>query len=63
MQQDGKEKLYYTVVSESGPSHKKIYEVDAMLNSNRIGHGSGTSVLKAEQAAAKEALALFGDID
>lgn len=63
VQQDGKEKLYYIVVSESGPSHKKVYEVDAMLNSNRIGHGSGTSVLKAEQAAAKEALSLFGDTE
>lgn len=63
VQQDGKERLYYTVVSETGPSHQKTFLVHAMLNSNCIGRGVGSSVPKAEQAAAREALALFGEHD
>ena len=54
--------LEYNVVGESGPDHMKIFEVDAMLNSNVIGHGSGKSKREAEQNAAKQALELFGEI-
>ena len=54
--------LEYTVVSESGPDHMKIFEVEAKLNSNVIGHGSGRSKREAEQAAAKKALELFGEM-
>ncbi len=60
VQQDGQEHLCYTVVSEKGPDHDKIFEVCAMLNSNPIGRGTGHSKREAEQAAAKEALILFG---
>ncbi|MBQ8908279.1 MAG: ribonuclease III [Clostridia bacterium] len=60
IQQDGKEQLHYEVTAEYGPDHRKTYEVDAMLNSNPIGHGVGPSVAKAEQEAAREALILFG---
>ncbi len=61
-QSDGGEKLEYITVGESGPDHKKIFEVDAMLNSNIIGHGSGHSKREAEQNAARQALELFGEI-
>ncbi|MBQ7293692.1 MAG: ribonuclease III [Clostridia bacterium] len=54
--------LEYNVVGESGPDHMKVFEVDAMLNSNVIGHGSGRSKREAEQNAAKQALELFGEI-
>ncbi|MBP5245391.1 MAG: ribonuclease III [Clostridia bacterium] len=54
--------LEYTTVSESGPSHNKIFEVQVTLNNNVIGRGSGYSKREAEQQAAKEALSLFGDI-
>ncbi len=60
VQQDGHERLHYEVIAESGPEHAKIFEVCAMLNSNVIGHGKGRSKREAEQAAAKEALRLFG---
>ena len=61
VQQEQGEILQYITVSESGPSHMRVFEVDAMLNSNVIGHGSGTSKREAEQMAAKEALTFFGD--
>ncbi len=54
--------LEYTVVGESGPDHMKIFEVEAKLNSNVIGRGSGRSKREAEQAAAKKALELFGEM-
>lgn len=61
VQQDGKESLSYVVVSEEGPDHDKTFEVCAMLNSNPIGKGKGHSKREAEQAAAREALTLFGE--
>ena len=54
--------LEYIVVGESGPDHKKEFEVVARLNSNVIGRGKGRSKREAEQNAAKEALRLFGEI-
>ncbi len=63
VQQAGHEKLSYEVVKESGPDHKKQFEVHAMLNSNVIGSGTGFSKREAEQAAAKKALLLFGEKD
>ncbi len=52
--------LTYAVVGESGPDHQKLFEVDARLNGNVIGHGTGRSKREAEQAAARAALELFG---
>ncbi len=60
IQQVDGEVLCYVVVDESGPDHEKQFEVEARLNSNIIGKGSGKSKRAAEQAAAKEALKLFG---
>jgi ribonuclease-3 len=37
----------------------KIFSVEAKLNSNVIGRGTGRSKREAEQNAAREALALF----
>ena len=54
--------LEYVVVGERGPDHQKEFEVVAKLNSNVIGRGRGRSKREAEQNAAKEALALFGEI-
>ncbi len=53
--------LEYVVVGESGPDHNKVYTVEAKLNSNIIGRGSGRTKKEAEQNAAKEGLALFGE--
>lgn len=60
IQQVDGEVLCYAVVGESGPDHAKQFEVEARLNSNVIGRGEGKSKRAAEQAAAKEALKLFG---
>lgn len=54
--------LEYEVISESGPSHSKRFEVQVKLNNNVIGSGIGTSKREAEQQAAKQALILFGEI-
>lgn len=53
--------LEYEQVSESGPDHNKSFTIRVMLNSNEIGKGTGRSKQEAEQAAAKEALKLFGE--
>lgn len=63
VQQAGHDKLHYQVVRETGPDHKKQFEVRAMLNSNVIGEGVGFSKKEAEQAAARAALLLFGEKD
>ena len=63
VQQDGHEQLCYVVCSEEGPDHDKTFEVCAMLNSNVVGRGRGRSKREAEQAAAREALVLFGVAD
>ena len=60
VQQDQGERLEYVLISESGPAHKRVFEVEAHLNSNVIGHGVGSSKREAEQMAAKQAVALFG---
>ncbi len=61
VQQTEGDYLEYVVVSESGPDHKKTFEVEARLNSNIIGRGTGHTKREAEQNAAKEALSLFGE--
>ena len=60
VQQDGNETLTYQLVAASGPEHDKLFEVEAHINSNVVGHGCGKSKRDAEQSAAKEALRLFG---
>ena len=62
IQQSGVDTLTYVTVASSGPDHEKIFEVEARLNSNIIGRGKGKTKREAEQNAAKEALALFGEI-
>ena len=46
----------YQVVTEEGPSHAKIFTVDAILKGQPYGQGQGGSKKMAEQRAAKEAL-------
>lgn len=54
--------LEYEVISETGPSHSKTFEVQVKLNNNILGGGFGSSKREAEQQAAKQALILFGEI-
>lgn len=60
VQQNPDERFQYILVNESGPDHDKRYEVELRLNSNVVGHGTGSSKKQAEQEAAKEALELMG---
>jgi ribonuclease-3 len=60
IQQEKGEVLEYVTIGESGPAHQKVFTVEARLNGNVIGQGSGPSKRAAEQLAAKEALKLFG---
>ena len=48
------------MIREDGPEHSKVFEVEARINSNAVGRGTGKSKREAEQNAAKEALSLFG---
>lgn len=60
IQKNPGERLSYVTTGESGPDHDKMFNVEVHLNSNVIGKGTGKSKKQAEQAAAKEALALMG---
>ena len=60
VQQNPSDRLRYVVASQTGPDHDKHFVVEVHLNSNCIGSGEGHSKKQAEQAAAKEALALMG---
>lgn len=60
IQKNPDEHLTYVLVGESGPDHRKSFEVEVHLNSNIIGFGIGNSKKAAEQAAAKKALELMG---
>jgi len=46
----------YTVVSETGPDHEKIFEISVLLKDKLLGTGCGRSKKEAEQAAARSAL-------
>ena len=61
IQQEPGDILEYVAVSESGPAHNRVFCVEARLNNNVIGRGSGRSKREAEQNAAREAAALFGE--
>jgi len=46
----------YAIVDESGPPHDRVFKVEARVNGDALGAGSGSSKKAAEQAAAAEAL-------
>lgn len=46
----------YRVVSETGPDHRKLFEVELQIQGKLFGRGTGKSKKEAEQRAAKEAL-------
>ena len=62
VQQTPEETLVYKLVSEEGPPHDRTFGYEVYLNSNLLGRGSGRSKREAEQAAAREALILIGEL-
>jgi len=46
----------YVVKTESGPAHKKFFEIEVKVKGKIFGHGTGWSKKTAEQEAARKAL-------
>jgi ribonuclease-3 len=53
-------RVTYAVIGESGPAHQRTFEVEATVEGERVGTGSGRSKKAAEQVAAEEALKHLG---
>lgn len=49
----------YSIVSESGPDHQKVFEVEIVAGGRLLGTGSGRSKKEAEQNAARVALGML----
>lgn len=49
-------RVTYEVIAESGPAHRRTFEVEALVGRKRVGTGSGRSKKAAEQMAAEQAL-------
>lgn len=63
VQQTPEEVLTYVLVGEDGPPHDRTFSYEVYLNSNLLGRGKGRSKREAEQASAREALILLGELD
>ena len=48
--------LVYELIGEQGPDHCKEFTVRVLLNGEEVGRGVGTSKIRAEQAAAAQAI-------
>ena len=51
--------IKYEVVSDTGPSHKKVFEVEVAADGKALGRGIGKNKKEAEQNAAKEAITVI----
>lgn len=56
IQSKSDEKIIYKIIGETGPDHKKEYEIEVYLGTKAIGKGKGNNKKEAEQNAAKSAL-------
>lgn len=54
-------RVTYVVTGESGPAHRRTFEVEAKVGEERVGTGAGKSKKAAEQMAAEEALRRLGE--
>lgn len=62
VQQKKNQVLSYALTGESGPDHDKCFDIQVRLNGKVVGTGSGSSKKRAEQDAARAAIAaLFPD--
>ena len=57
VQQKKNQVLSYKLVAETGPDHDKHFEVSVSLNGKEVGQGEGRSKKRAEQEAARLAIA------
>ncbi len=56
VQNKGTNTVSYELVSQSGPDHAKVFEVNCLVAGNIVGTGTGRSKKAAEQNAAYEAI-------
>lgn len=56
VQANSLQNVKYVVVDQEGPDHAKIFKVEATINGESLGSGSGKKLKEAEQVAAKMAL-------
>lgn len=57
VQADNKRTISYVLLSVEGPSNQRVFETGVQIDGITYGKGKGSSKKRAEQAAAKEALA------
>ena len=55
----GNDQIRYTIISESGPSHKREFEVELFVGDLSCGKGMGRSKKEAEEEAARSVLGSF----
>ena len=55
LQVNGDVDIRYQVISENGPAHDKMFEVEVLVEGQSLGRGQGRSKKLAEQEAAKNA--------
>jgi len=53
----------YVVTGESGPDHRKVFQVEVLVDGQAVGHATGRSKKEAEQQAARLALEELGATD
>jgi len=53
-------RVSYAVIAAPGPPHRRTFEVEAIVDSKRVGEGVGRSKKAAEQVAAEQALKELG---
>lgn len=63
IQQNADNDIDYVVISEEGPEHDKIFNIELLLNGKVIGSGSGSSKKEAEQHAAYNGLIFLGEVN
>lgn len=56
LQVNGDVAIRYQVISETGPAHDKVFDVEVLVEGESIGQGQGRSKKLAEQEAAKNAV-------
>ena len=60
MQERGWPTASYRVVAETGPDHRKVFEVEARVQGHASARGQGNTKKEAEQIAAREVIAQLG---
>lgn len=59
VQRKKNQQLSYQLTGERGPDHAKSFQVEVLLNGKPVGSGEGSSKKRAEQMAAKVAIAML----